>query len=90
MEKQSRRSGGNSTQPVTISNVANGTKPNDAVNVSQLTSSTNYAIDQSKQYTDQQIHNINTGIQNDMWQLDRIDPDELLAVLRRWVKPGLH
>lgn len=63
--------GGNSTQPVTISNVANGTKPNDAVNVSQLTSSTNYAIDQSKQYTDQQIHNISTGIQNDMWQLDR-------------------
>ncbi|GAB3103665.1 YadA-like family protein [Lysobacter terrae] len=51
----------------TMTGVAAGVQDTDAVNVSQLRSGVNYAIDQSKAYTDQRI----LGVQNDIWALDR-------------------
>ncbi|WP_202905329.1 YadA family autotransporter adhesin, partial [Luteimonas abyssi] len=44
-----------------ITNVADGSGRYDAVNVGQLQGGVDYAIDQSRQYTDQQINNINNG-----------------------------
>ncbi len=44
-----------------VTNVADGSDRYDAVNVGQLQGGVNYAIDESKKYTDQQINNINNG-----------------------------
>jgi len=44
-----------------VTNVADGSGRYDAVNVGQLQGGVNYAIDESKKYTDQQINNINNG-----------------------------
>jgi autotransporter adhesin len=44
-----------------LTNVADGSDAHDAANVGQLESGVNYAINQSKSYTDQQITNINNG-----------------------------
>lgn len=44
-----------------VTHVADGSERYDAVNVGQLQNGVEYAIDQSKAYTDQQITNINNG-----------------------------
>ncbi|WP_313244376.1 YadA-like family protein [Stenotrophomonas rhizophila] len=44
-----------------VTHVADGSERYDAVNVGQLQNGVNYAIDQSKAYTDTQINNINNG-----------------------------
>jgi autotransporter adhesin len=44
-----------------VTHVADGSERYDAVNVGQLQNGVNYAIDQSKAYTDTQITNINNG-----------------------------
>lgn len=44
-----------------VTHVADGSGRYDAVNVGQLQNGVNYAIDQSKAYTDTQINNINNG-----------------------------
>ena len=44
-----------------VTHVADGSERYDAVNVGQLQNGVNYAIDESKSYTDQQINNINNG-----------------------------
>lgn len=44
-----------------VTHVADGSDRYDAVNVGQLQNGVNYAIDQSKAYTDTQINNINNG-----------------------------
>ena len=44
-----------------VTHVADGSERHDAVNVGQLQNGVNYAIDQARSYTDQQIENINTG-----------------------------
>ncbi|WMJ69486.1 YadA-like family protein [Stenotrophomonas sp. 24(2023)] len=44
-----------------VTHVADGSDRYDAVNVGQLQNGVNYAIDQSKAYTDQRITNINNG-----------------------------
>ena len=47
-----------------ITGVAAGSAATDAVNVSQLQGGVNYAISESKAYTDTQISNVNTAITN--------------------------
>lgn len=44
-----------------VTHVADGSERYDAVNVGQLQNGVNYAIDESKSYTDQQINNVNNG-----------------------------
>lgn len=44
-----------------VTHVADGSERYDAVNVGQLQNGVQYAIDESKSYTDQQITNINNG-----------------------------
>lgn len=44
-----------------VTHVADGSERYDAVNVGQLQNGVNYAINESKSYTDQQINNINNG-----------------------------
>ncbi len=51
----------------TITGVAPGIAQTDAVNVSQLRAGVNYAIDQSKAYTDARI----TNIEGDVWSMKR-------------------
>ena len=55
-----------------VTHVADGSDRYDAVNVGQLQNGVNYAIDQSKAYTDTQINNINNGTSG-MFQVNNSD-----------------